>query len=301
MYAKIFLAVLILAAIGTVLYLVLRKGPCTANCKGKTCGSSDGCNGTCGCPSGKTCVEGHCVDPTPPTPPPVPDPDCPNGCPAGTICCSKTCCKGVCMNGECNDGFPPSCPMTSSKIQKVSFQGLKSGSYAIGFNHDQDTWYLSARHSETIPGGPAQSKSNTAYLLPSKWQKDYGSTWQYDSDGLFLTSKVNDKDVLLSAEDSCPDAKSICGNTSGSYKGGLSMLYDSEASAPKILMGENTIYSVSANAYIIPDVSQYPGQIPPGYGGCQRGYLDPGTTYSVITLTYTTDPVEAAVWKIIPK
>jgi hypothetical protein len=152
-----------------------------------------------------------------------------------------------------------------------------------------------------MPGGPAQSKSNTAYLLPSKWQKDYGSTWEYDSEGLFLSSKVNDKDVLLTAEDSCPDLKSVCGNTTGSYKGGLSLLYDDEASAPKIMLGENTIYSVSANAYIVPDTSQYPQQIPPGYGQCQRGYLDPGTSYSAITLTYTTNPDEAAVWKIIPK
>ena len=59
---KILLFAIILPVLSFFLiYFIAKSSRCEPNCKGKTCGQSDGCSGKCKtCPSGKTCDGTNC-------------------------------------------------------------------------------------------------------------------------------------------------------------------------------------------------------------------------------------------------
>lgn len=121
------IALVVLIAIGLTLYFVLSPTKCKPSCKGKSCGSSDGCGGKCrqqcsstgqactsdsSCPSGQTCNDGMCSSSSQGC---TTDSSCPSGqlCDSGVCtpctanCEGKECgdsdgCKGICQTGTCS-------------------------------------------------------------------------------------------------------------------------------------------------------------------------------------------------------
>ena len=90
---------LFIASVTILLYLVLKKKPCTPNCSGK-CDGDDSCGGTCpnNCPSNQQCINGVCS----------------GGDLCGGICNSDEFCGN---NGKCYS-IPPDDPCFTRCVDK---------------------------------------------------------------------------------------------------------------------------------------------------------------------------------------
>ena len=199
-----------------------------------------------------------------------------DNCLSDQTCCKGNCCDGGCINDTCVT-YLSDCPISTSSTRPVlSFpDALPSGQYSI--NYGSLSLYGVNSHQNT----PSLSLTlgNTA------------SRWNYDQP----TQTLSIDSMVVCAVDICDN--STCGNTGLDYKGGLSLLTRAQALDAlrnHFILTPTTIYSIDADAYVIPDTNTYDNQTPPGFTStCKRGNLG-----SQMTLTYTTDPIQAAVWTI---
>ena len=200
-------------------------------------------------------------------------------CNNNETCCNNFCCNGSCINGKCQN-YIVGCPLKHSQNIQLNIQSIISGTYTIKYIYSGTEWLLSAENSKSL--------DSILSVVLRPFSTDFNFTWSYNNETnqIFSTPKNSINTVYLSAIDISDN--STCGNSSENYKGGVSALTQLDKYASKFIISNNTIYSIDANAYIIPDISQ---TIP------NRGYI---SNVPCITLTYTLDQENASVWIIQP-
>jgi len=204
-------------------------------------------------------------------------------CASDEICCEDNCCKGACLNGTCQN-YITGCPMRGSPNTRIDIQSVSPGNYTLRYSYDGLEWLLSVENSVN------NLLSDIKAVVLRLANPNFNFTWNYNTRNKTIsgTVKNSNQEVYLSAFDL--SNSSICGNSSQSYKGAPSALIIDEVYANKFIMSSTTIYSIDANAYIIPDTSFIQ------QNNVNRGYLG---NVPCMTLTYTTDKELASVWTII--
>jgi hypothetical protein len=215
----------------------------------------------------------------------------------GVLFCNDVPCTGEsCINDNFCVTYPQDCPMKSSTVGKISINNpLPSGNYLIQYKN----YNLTPIDTSQLP------QANTLYLPGGGTSQ---VPWTYNSDNYTISGKNTFSGapiVYICAQDFDNGVgMNYCGNTAETtYAGGLSAVSKSDSYATRFIITSNTIYSIDANAYVIPDQNTYPNFIPPGYANNianQRGKIINifGTGETSYSLTYTTDPTKAAVWTI---
>lgn len=253
---------------------------CSPKCDGIKCGTDDKCGGTCPCYDGTQCCAGNCIS-------------------NNSTCCNNIECeeKSSCINGTCIS-YPDSCPMKGSVTGKINIQGaLSSGNYLIQYGE----YCLNPFDTSTDVG------YNTLFMFSAQTIK---APWKYLDDYTLSGKDIIADEIIvymgaydLESDESAGITTYTCGNTSvPTYAGGVSAQARNFSKANRFIITSNTIYSIDANAFIIPDLSSYENNIPPGYYKTQANSRGTFTITggTVITLTYTLDPAQAAVWTITP-
>jgi hypothetical protein len=174
--------------------------------------------------------------------------------------------------------------MRGSPNTRIDIESVSPGNYTLRYSYDGLEWLLSVENSVN------NLLSDIKAVVLRLANPNFNFTWNYNTRNKTIsgTVKNSNQEVYLSAFDL--SNSSICGNSSQTYKGAPSALIIDEVYANKFIMSSTTIYSIDANAYIIPDTSFIQ------QNNVNRGYLG---NVPCITLTYTTDKELASVWTII--
>lgn len=204
-------------------------------------------------------------------------------CANNEICCDNNCCNGSCLNGKCQN-YITGCPMYGSPNTHIDIQSIESGNYTLRYDYDGIEWLLSVENSRS------ELIKDIAALLIRPANPNFNFTWNYNGRNKTISGLIKNsrEEVYISSLDI--SNSSTCGNSSQIYKGAPSALIIDEVYANKFIISSTTIYSIDANAYIVPDTSFIQSN------NVSRGYLG---DIPCITLTYTTDKESASVWTII--
>jgi len=269
-----------------------QNGNCVSNCSSpcgnKNCGF-DGCGNSCGsCPPPQICQNGICG-----CPPSQPNCLCKSNC-NGKQCgddgCGGncgTCASGECVNGVCQQ-ITQSCPYPGSSPNPPP--SLPSGQYSISYDGSPVMFIPTYGSTVSLP-----------LFIHSVGCNDGDATiWTYDADKQSVSVNIQvpglNQTLYFDAYDSCWGTG--CGSPYGSTKPNPPSLPSgavcagSQPQHPHFILGKNgTIYSVDAQAYIVPDIR--PCGDTCWVGICQHG---PNCNYQAIT--YTTNAQQASVWTI---
>lgn len=186
------------------------------------------------------------------------------------------CASGTCMNGKC-EKIIDGCPYPGSE-NIVAPTSLDSGSYSIQYQNGNYNLTFIMNKS----GYPVLLESISG-ILPIYYDASE-STLTYS--GLTLVAK----DFCLNTV--CGNDKNISCTQQAGLPSGILYTMDSNLvnnTIPHLfILGKNTIFSVEANAYIIPDSRQ--GITGNECPNCEQGNMG--------TITYTIDLEAAQVWTI---
>ena len=133
--------------------------------------------------------------------------------------------------------------------------------------------------------------NEAAAALPHK------NNWTVNKESMVLTGLDcfdNETLVHLQAQDSCPSAVSVCGNTSDTNTSGAISTTTDVSGPTRFIVTPSRIYSVDAAAFVIPDTQDYGSNFPEQYPeGCMRGM---NTKNGWVTLTLTDNEDLADAW-----
>lgn len=284
-----YLLILLIVSLGIALiFFISRKSRTDTDfvgiCCPGTCGPVNNC-GLDGCSDNSYCNSGKCPD--------------------GMVCCNNMCAYS-CVNNIPIYNFSFNCPLTNSlqvnQITTIPNSLQDKVSYYIYFQYNTITYYLISsiiNFSPTNNSGTLYLYSNTTPVL-----------WNYNNNMIYFsgdTYPYSQNTYIIAQDISNQTVNSTCGNViinevqNLNYLGAPSLLYTNNSDilsySSRFIISNNTIFSIDANCYIIPDTNNYPYNIPPGY---TLGQLTPRgmINNNMISLTYTTDSSLASVWTI---
>ena len=244
-------------SISITLYLNFRKITrdvfedecCAPKCLNKTCGS-DECGGTCG----------ECI---------------------GQVCCNDNCFDRK-IGDDCVN-FQKGCPLIAAKDIFYDIKSLLSGNYKISWvDSDSQIYYLYPDYSPQMAG--------VLWLVPEQngQPRNERNYWTFDKKNMSLLGETAGTKMISPV---AQDGDNICGNpATGEYGGAISFAFvEDNPLYNRFILASETIFSVDANAYIIPDTNIYSN---PDRG---RRIINGIILYS---LTYTSDIGKAKVWRL---